>query len=169
MEPTTPDQTAERHRSSFLRVGLVICLGALVVATIVALVLPPDATNATGFSGTLIVRSRVPDAMTLSADGASDVQVAKLTFAPDASGGWHSHRGYVLVTVAQGIATFYDKNDPGCTPHRYHAGEGLLESPRHPHITRNEGAEPLVLYVVSISPEGRDSDIDEPASAACHW
>ena len=137
-------------------------------AALVALVLHNDATLP-GFSGKEIARATLPESLNLNVDGASDVQLARLTFAPGASGGWHEHRGYVLVSVLQGTATFYDAGDPTCAPHRYSAGDAVLEHPEHPHITRNEGDAPLVLYVLAVTPAGKDSDRSVAASSSCHF
>lgn len=144
-------------------------IGALVVAGVVALVLPSSATDPSGLSAKLVSAATIPTPMDVHTTGTSDVEVARLAIPPGTDAGWHEHRGYVLVTVLEGTATFYDSGDPECKPHRYHAGDGLMESPGHPHITRNEGPEPLVLYVVAITPHGRGSDIAEPASPACHF
>jgi quercetin dioxygenase-like cupin family protein len=147
---------------------LIVVIGALGAAALVALVLPKDATLP-GFSGKEIVRGTLPESLNMKVDGASDVQIAKLSFAPGASGGWHEHHGYVLVSVLSGTATFYDAGDPACTPHRYSPGDSVLEYPNHPHITRNEGEAPLVLYVVAVTPQGKDSDASVPASSFCRF
>ena len=158
-----PDSTL-----SWRTAGLVVVIGALMAAALAALVLPNN-DSLPGFSGKELARSTLPQALAMNLDGASDIQFAKLSFAPGAGGGWHSHRGYVLVSVLEGTATFYDAHDPGCTPHRYAPGDAVLERPDHPHITRNEGDAPLVLYVLAVTPQGKDSDRSVPASSFCRF
>ncbi|MEO7350405.1 MAG: cupin domain-containing protein [Marmoricola sp.] len=153
----------------WVRAGLTLALGAMVVFAVVAMVIPTSATDPSGLKGKAIAGSRLDGPIDLHTDGSSDVEIARLTIPSGGDGGWHEHRGYVLVSVLEGVATFYDQNDPNCTPHRYRAGEGVLESPHHPHITRNEGPQPLVLYVVAVTPHGKSSDKSEPASHACRF
>jgi quercetin dioxygenase-like cupin family protein len=150
-----------------LKAGLTLALGALVVFAIVAMVIPTSATDPSGLEGKAISGARVADPIDISTGGDSDVEIARITIPSGAHGGWHQHRGHVLVSVLQGVATFYRGDDPKCTPHRYRTGEGVLESPGQAHITRNEGPQPLVLYVVAITPHGKTSDKSEPASDAC--
>jgi mannose-6-phosphate isomerase-like protein (cupin superfamily) len=71
------------------------------------------------------------------------------------------------VSIASGTATFYDADDPSCTPKRFGQGEGIVEVPHHVHLTRNEGANPLVLFVASMTPTDKKTDIDEPRPGNC--
>lgn len=153
----------------WVKACLTLALGAMVVFAVVAMVIPTSATDPSGLEGKAIAGSRLADPIDITTHGSSDVEIARLTIPSGADGGWHEHRGYVLVTVLEGVATFYDQDDSKCTPRRYRAGEGVLESPHHPHITRNEGPQPLVLYVVAITPHGQTSDTSEPASHACDF
>lgn len=153
----------------WVKAGLTLALGAMVVFAVVAMVIPPSATDPSGLKGTAIAGATLADPVKMSTDGSSDVEIARLTIPSGGDGGWHEHRGHVLVTVLEGVATFYDADDPKCSAHRYRAGEAVLESPHHPHITRNEGPQPLVLYVVAITPHGKPSDKSRPASHACRF
>jgi quercetin dioxygenase-like cupin family protein len=149
--------------------GLTLALGAMVVFAVVAMVIPTSATDPSGLKGKALAGARLAHPIEMRTDGSSDVEIARITIPSGGDGGWHEHRGYVLVTVLEGVATFYDQDDPKCTAHRYRAGEGVLESPHQPHITRNEGPQPLVLYVVAVTPHGKSSDKSEPASPACRF
>lgn len=149
--------------------AFVVGIGALIVFTIVALLLPSSATDPSHLKGEALAGSTVSDPFQISTSGRSDVEVARITIPPGGDGGWHQHNGFVLVTVSSGTATFYDLNDPACAAHRYKAGDGLLEVPDHPHITRNENDQPLVLTVVAITPNGKRSDKDVPASPYCRF
>ena len=51
--------------------------------------------------------------------------------------GWHTHPGPVFITVTQGELTYYDYDDPTCTPHVVTAGHGFVDNGTG-HIVRNE-------------------------------
>lgn len=155
------------HRRSWFRIGAALAGGALLCATIVALVVPPSLTDPSGIGGGVLANYTLPAGVDIHTDGSTSVEFTKVTFAPGSTGGWHAHNGYLLVSVASGTATFYDADDPTCTPHRYSAGQGLVESPHHVHITRNEGSTPLVLYVASMTDRGKHMNIDEPRPGNC--
>lgn len=85
--------------------------------------------------------------------------------APGGNSGWHSHPGPSLVTVLSGTATYYDGDDPTCTPHMVTAGEGFVDQGgSHVHLVRNEGNVDLVLIAFQIIPEGAQRRIDVPTS-----
>lgn len=86
--------------------------------------------------------------------GVSDLHVVQVTIQPGGTLGWHSHLGPSFVTVKSGTATFYDGDDPTCTPDVVPAGSGLFEPAGDVHIVRNEGSEPLVNVVVQLLPAG---------------
>jgi quercetin dioxygenase-like cupin family protein len=148
---------------------LVVGVGALVVFALVALLLPSSATDPSHLKGEALAGATIGSPLEISTTGSSDVEVARLTIPPGGDGGWHQHNGYVLVTVSSGTASFYDRDDPSCASHRYVAGDGVLEVPNHPHITRNESDQPLVLMIVAITPSGQHSDKDMPASPHCRF
>jgi len=57
-----------------------------------------------------------------------DVEVDTHDYAPLASTGWHKHPGAVYITVTSGQLTFYEFDDPTCSPHVYSAGQGFVDS-----------------------------------------
>src|SRR4051794_18164835 len=65
-----------------------------------------------------------------------DIVVQKHDFAAGSSSGWHQHPGPVFITVTQGQLTFYERDDPTCTPHVYSAGHGFVDT-GDGHIGRN--------------------------------
>jgi quercetin dioxygenase-like cupin family protein len=78
----------------------------------------------------------------LHAKAPTDIVVQKVTFDPGASSGWHTHPGPVFITVTKGTVTFYDANDPTCTPNALHAGTTIDAGEAHQgHIARNETTE----------------------------
>jgi hypothetical protein len=82
-----------------------------------------------------------------------DVVVQKHDFAAGGSTGWHQHPGPVFITVTQGQLTFYERNDPTCTPHVYSAGQGFVDT-GDGHIGRNETTAPASDVTVAIAPVG---------------
>jgi quercetin dioxygenase-like cupin family protein len=97
----------------------------------------------------------------LKTRGFSDVYVTRLTLAPGANGGWHSHPGPSIITVKSGTATFYDDCD-GFIRHQYPAGTGFVEDAACVHLLANEGTVDLEVIVMQIVPQGAPRRIDEP-------
>jgi quercetin dioxygenase-like cupin family protein len=103
----------------------------------------------------------------ITTKGATDVHMLQNTIAPGGTFGWHSHPGPSLVIVKAGTATFYDADDPTCSPHVVAAGSGFVDNGQDTHVVRNEGTVDLVTEVVSLVPAGFQRRIDEPAPANC--
>ena len=99
--------------------------------------------------------------------GPSTVAVSELRIAPGGNVGWHSHPGPSFVIVKSGTLTFYDGDDPNCTPQRHEAGTAYVDPGGDTHIVRNEGAEELVLYVTRVLPQDAAPRIDEPSPGTC--
>ena len=68
-----------------------------------------------------------------------------------ASTGWHTHPGPVFITVITGQLTFYELDNPTCTPKVYSAGEGFVDTGAG-HIGRNELGTPARDVTVAIAP-----------------
>jgi quercetin dioxygenase-like cupin family protein len=71
------------------------------------------------------------------------------------------------VIVKSGTATFYEGDDPTCTPHVIPTGASLFEPAGDVHIVRNEGTEPLVNVVVQVVPTGAPRLISVPSPGNC--
>jgi hypothetical protein len=78
---------------------------------------------------------------------------AMLAGEPIASTGWHQHPGPVFITVTQGELTFYEYDDPECTPHVVKVGQGYVDTGRG-HLARNETGAPASDMTVIIAPVG---------------
>jgi quercetin dioxygenase-like cupin family protein len=93
----------------------------------------------------------------------TDVVVRKHDYAVGAYTGWHSHPGPVFISVTQGQLTFYEYDDPNCTPHVVSAGQGYVDTGRG-HIGRNESGLPAQDISVIIAPVGGvfRSELDAP-------
>lgn len=138
----------------------------------------PEATVASGSKSTLLGRAAFPDfhvkrksddgwQMEINAKDSLDVAVQSITFDPGAQSGWHSHPGPVLIQVVSGTMTFYESDDPTCTPIVRTAGQGYLDVGEHAHIARNESGAPATNVVTYFAPRGAALRIDEPAPGNC--
>jgi hypothetical protein len=100
--------------------------------------------------------------------GDTDVIVQKITFQPGGHSGWHSHPGPVWITVLSGTMTFYDSDDPTCTPIVRSAGQGFLDGATvHAHIARNETGSVAENLAVVYAPSGQPFRFDAPAPGNC--
>ncbi len=99
--------------------------------------------------------------------GVSDLHVVQVTIQPGGTLGWHRHLGPSFVIVKSGTATFYEGDDPTCTPHVIPAGSSLFEPAGDVHIVRNEGDVPLVNVVMQLVPTGAPRLISEPSPGNC--
>jgi hypothetical protein len=82
-----------------------------------------------------------------------DVVVRRHDYAVGSTTGWHSHPGPVFITVTQGQLTYYESDDPACTPHVVSAGHGFVDNGRG-HIVRNESGQTAQDVSVIIAPVG---------------
>ena len=82
-----------------------------------------------------------------------DVVVRRHDYLAGGSTGWHAHPYPVLITVITGTLTFYEYDDPTCTPVVVSAGEGYVDS-GHGHLGRNETGQPATDISVIMAPVG---------------
>jgi hypothetical protein len=80
-----------------------------------------------------------------------DIVVRTHDYAPGSSTGWHTHPGPAFITVIEGKVTFYEHDDPACTPKVVSKGEGYVDTGRG-HIGRNESGAPAKDVTVVIAP-----------------
>lgn len=80
-----------------------------------------------------------------------DLVVRRHDYVAGGSTGWHAHPYPVFVTVISGQVTFYEYDDPTCTPTVVSAGEGYVDS-GHGHLGRNETAQPAIDISVIMAP-----------------
>ncbi len=95
------------------------------------------------------------------------VVVQRIEFRPGGHSGWHRHPGPVFILVVSGTMTFYESDDPGCSPIVRGAEQGYLELGEHAHIGRNEGAGPAQIVVTYFAPQGAALRIDAPDPGHC--
>jgi hypothetical protein len=132
---------------------------ALVAFVAVALASPPWGVTPTllarGTYGAFKVKSAPGSPVEFKAKAKSpiDIVVRKHDYAVGGYTGWHSHPGPVFITVAQGQLTYYEYDDPRCTPHVVTAGHGFVDNGRG-HMVRNESGQPAQDVSVIIAPVG---------------
>ena len=147
-------------------------LSLLAAMTLFALALSVGVTMASPPSGvtpTLLARGTY-DAFKVKADPdgpiefeaeakpAIDLVVRRHDYVPSSTvpvptTGWHSHPGPVFITVKEGTLTYYEYDDPNCTPHVVSAGQGFVDNGRG-HIVRNESGQPAQDVSVILAPVG---------------
>jgi quercetin dioxygenase-like cupin family protein len=155
-----------KKRLSLVAATVIVALAALVGVTKAS---PPSGVTPTlvsrGTYAPFNVRSdphgSIADFRAFST-GSVDVVVQKHDYAPGATTGWHQHPGPIFITVTQGTLTFYEYNDPTCTPHRYSAGQGFVDT-GDGHIGRNETDQPAQDVAVAIAPVGAAFRTELPA------
>jgi hypothetical protein len=103
----------------------------------------------------------------IEAEPALDVAVQQIVFQPGGQSGWHSHPGPVFIQVVSGTMTFYESDDPNCTPIIRSAGQGFLDVGEHAHIARNETGSTATNVVTYFAPPGAALRIDQPKPGNC--
>ena len=97
----------------------------------------------------------------------SDALVAKITFQPGGSVGWHTHHGPVIVTVASGALSIINARD--CVRRVYAAGKAFVDPGQgNVHVGFNETAGETVIYATFLDvPRGQPATIpaDDPGCA----
>jgi hypothetical protein len=97
----------------------------------------------------------------------SDALVARITFAPGGSVGWHTHHGPVIVTVASGALSIINASD--CVRRVYAANKAFVDPGQgNVHVGFNETAGETVIYATFLDvPAGRPATIpaDNPGCA----
>ncbi len=96
-----------------------------------------------------------------------DLAVQQIVFQPGGQSGWHSHPGPVFIQVVSGTMTFYESDDPTCTPIVRTAGQGFLDVGEHAHIARNETGSTATNIVTYLAPPGATLRIDQPNPGNC--
>ena len=139
--------------------AIVCCLGGLIAVASNTLASPPSGVTPTVLArGTYNAVNVKPDVkgsvdFGVKAGAPLDIVVRQNDYAPASMTGWHTHPGPVFITVTKGQITFYEYDDPSCTPHVVSAGQGYVDT-GHGHIGRNETGELAQDVVVIIAPVG---------------
>lgn len=151
-------------------IAVAIALVVLAAVAAVALASPPIGVMPTvlarGTYDAFKVRSSPHSPVDFKAKtkGRTDIVVRRHDYAIGSSTGWHSHPGPVFITVTLGEITFYERDDPTCTPHVVSAGHGYVDTGQG-HIGRNESGQPAQDISVIIAPVGGAfrAELDAPS------
>ena len=103
----------------------------------------------------------------IKAKPAVDIAVQSISFPPGATSGWHTHPGPVFIQVVMGTMTFYESDDPTCSPVVRTAGQGFLDFGEHAHIAVNETNAPAQNIVTYFVPPGAALKTGVPAPGNC--
>ena len=103
----------------------------------------------------------------VKAHPAMDVAMQQINFPVGSQSTWHTHPGPVFIIVSQGTMTFYESDDPTCTPEVKTAGQGFLDKGEHAHIARNESGAPAQTVVTYLVPQGVPLRHDEQNPGNC--
>jgi quercetin dioxygenase-like cupin family protein len=146
--------------------SMVIAIAAIVVATSVALATSPIGQTASNLvTGTLTSITAVnTDRIKLQTKGDVDVAMFTVTYDPSGTSGWHTHPGFIVVTVKSGSVL----RQIGCAaPIQYNAGDTFVESDEQPagRVSNASASDPAVLQATQLVPHGspRRVDADEPS------
>ena len=148
-----------RRTTSLAIVAAAAAMVLLVGAGTMAIASPPSGVTPTVLArGTydsfkVISNPQGPGMFKAESKDPIDVVVRRHEYAAGGSTGWHAHPFPVFVTVIQGQVTFYDYDDPTCTPTIVSAGQGYVDS-GHGHIGRNETGQPAIDISVIMAPVG---------------
>ncbi len=100
--------------------------------------------------------------------GESSLTVVENRVAPGGTFGWHSHPGPSLIILKTGTLTFYEADDPTCTPEVHVAGDAYIDEGTDVHVARNESAtQEAVVIVTRFLPLGEPSRVDQPDPGNC--
>lgn len=147
------------------RISLVAALALLAFAALVAIT---KAEPASGVRATVLARGTY-DSFNIRSDphgpiadfrafstAPIDIVVRQHDYDPGSTTGWHSHPGPVFITVTRGTLTYYEADDPTCTPHVVSANSAsnAFVDTGGGHVVRNETGEPAQDISVITAPVG---------------
>jgi quercetin dioxygenase-like cupin family protein len=143
--------------------SMVLAIGAIVVATSIALATSPIGQTTTNLLlGTLTSITDVnTDRIKLQTKGDVDVYSFTVTYDPSGTSGWHTHPGFVLVTVKSGAVL----RQIGCaTPIQYTVGDTFVESDEQPagRVSNASSSDSAVLQVTQVVPHGSPRRVEAP-------
>jgi hypothetical protein len=122
---------------------------------------------ARGTFGAFNVRSSPPSGdfkFDAKAKPGVDLVVRRHEYGVGAHTGWHRHPGPVFITVIAGTLTFYEYDDPNCTPIVVSGPHGGYVDTGRGHIARNESGMPATDISVITAPVGQvfRSELEAP-------
>ena len=153
---------------------------AMALVALAAFVAITKAENASGVTPKILARGHY-DSFNVRSDprgsiadfrahstSAIDIIVRQHDYDAHSTTGWHSHPGPVFITVTQGTLTYYERDDPTCTPHVVSAdspNNAFVEAMSH--TIGDTSASPCFDAQASSVPSTSESN-GRPSSSASH-
>jgi hypothetical protein len=77
---------------------------------------------------------------------------------------WLPHPGPVFIQIIEGQVSFYERDDPSCTPKVVSKGQGYVDTGKG-HVGRNETGAPAKDVSVILAPVGQPfrAELEAPA------
>jgi quercetin dioxygenase-like cupin family protein len=143
--------------------SIVLAIAAIVaVSSAVFATSPAGQTTTNLLLGTLTSITTVnTDRIKLQTKGDVDVYTFTVTYDPSGTSGWHTHPGFVLVTVKSGAVL----RQIGCAgPIQYNAGDSFVESDEQPagRVSNASSSDSAVLQVTQVVPHGSPRRFEAP-------
>jgi hypothetical protein len=125
-------------------------------ATVEVGVLPTPLGQGTFGAPIQIERESADWRVSVEATPGLEVAVRRVHFDPSGHTAWHRHHGPTFIQVLRGTMTFYESDDPDCTPIVRTVGQGYYDfTVDHAHIVRNESTTEDAEYLaVHFAPPG---------------
>lgn len=123
-----------------------------------------------GLTRTEVARGVVSGGAPVTFKPGTETVVLKITLAPGASTGWHSHPDGGMFIVNKGVLASYGLNGPTCKATTILAGAAAFvpSHPHHAHLVRNEAKEPLEMTIYYFNvPPGAPTLIKAGRPGAC--
>jgi len=114
----------------------------------------------------VVSQATVPDPLDIAVPPASDVELAQLTIEPGGRTGLQRHTGPAIVSVLDGTAVRSRVTD-GCRRSTVPSGVAYPVSPGEVDEIRNDGAVPLHLQTIALSPGGQPWATPAATGSAC--
>ena len=147
-------------------------LAALAVGLTIAVVSSSGVSASTGVGvlSEVLAQGQGGPSVEISSPAGTDVVVAKNTFSPGGSSGWHAHPGISVLVVESGELTLYREPLGGgkCTEKTLSAGDTFFERPSKMQNGVNKGATDAVVFVTFFNvPHAGSARIDLPDPGDC--
>ena len=148
--------------------GLTAATAVTVMVGLAAFVAVTEAENPSGVTPTVLARGHF-DAFNIRSDphgpiadfrahstAPIDIVVRQHDYQPGSTTGWHSHPGPIFITVTRGTLTYYEQDDPACTPHVVSADSpnNAFVDTGHGHVVRNLSGQVAQDISVITAPVG---------------
>jgi quercetin dioxygenase-like cupin family protein len=152
------------RRSLSLATFVAIAMAMMAVAVVQAT--PPSgqhpSTPTVGALDPIVINT---DRIKFQTKDPTDVATYSVTYDGGGFSGWHTHPGFILVTVQSGSVV----RTVGCSSWTYVAGQSFIESDEQEvgAIANASATEPAVLLATQITPRGSARRLDAADAPVC--